>query len=306
MRFDYDTGLRCWALRRYADVHAALKDPQRFAFMPTQGFDESGHTRTLRAAMDTFLQMGCANWRHRLEDLPALPAPEELVSQWIEPWCHAAALQLVTLPSANGERLRMLARKAYESGAFVDAPAADAESQELAAHLPSVLGPLTVQAFVAISQTLAAFLANAAAALLEQRLVYPHTPRALEETLRCCGPSQAVFRYLTESTGGLSKGTRIALLLAEANRDPDRFPDPDRLCFERNASGHLALGYGLHACIGAALIRTAAPVALQHITKLIANVEHFSTEWPAEQRIIRSPSAIRIRELAGREMRYQE
>ena len=306
MRFEYHSGFQCWTLRRYVDVQAALKDPQRFAVSLAKGLDESGHTRTLRMAMDAFLQTHFARWVEHLHEIPQPPTPEELVSQWIAPWCHAAALQLVTVPVDRGDRLRDLARKAFEAGAFLNASSADAESLELDSQLPSALGPLTVQAFVATSQTLAAFLANAAAALFEQNILYSHTPRAFEELLRFAGPSQAQFRYLTEPVGDLSKGTRIALLVAEANRDPDQYLDPDRLDFERQDGGHLAFGYGSHACVGAALIRAAAPVALRRLTELQSTQELVSIEWPEEARAIGSPRSIRIRELASSKLRYRK
>lgn len=298
MRFEYDSRFQCWALRRYADVLAALKDSQRFAYTPWQQFDETAQTRSLRASMDRFPPPVLA------ATLPS-QAICELVSEWIEPWCHAAALQLVTLTTDPGGRLLDLARKAFEAGARLDA-SADAETQHLAAMLPPALGPITVQAFVATSQTLAAFLANAAAALLESGTIYPHTPKALEELMRFAGPSQAQYRFLTESTGELPKGTRIALLLAEANRDPQQFPDPDQLDFERNATGHLAFGYGLHACLGAVLIRASAPVALRQLTPLLQSADLVSIEWPLDPRNIRSPRAIRIRELGPGKVRYQE
>ena len=306
MRFEYHSGFQCWTLRRFVDVQSALKDPQRFAVSLVSDFDESGQTRTLRQAMDTFLETHFNRWVAQLQQISLQPTPEELVSQWIEPWCHAAALQLVTVAVDRGHRLRDLARKAFEAGAFLNAPPAATESQELDAQLPSVLGPLTVQAFIATSQSLAAFLANAAAALFDRNIFYPHTPRALEELLRFAGPSQAQFRYLTETVGDRPKGTRIALLLAEANRDADQFPDPDRLHFTRSDGGHLAFGYGSHACAGAALIRAAAPVILKHLTELQSTSELESIEWPQEARAIRSPIAIRIREPASAKMRYQE
>lgn len=300
MRFEYHSGFQCWALRRYVDVQAALRDPQRFTISLTDGFDEIGHTRTLRLAMDAFLQTRFARWISALDEMPdPTPGPSELVSQWIEPWSHRAALHLVGLSVDRGDRLRNLARRVYAAaGSLEDA------SPELAALLPDTLGSLTVQAFVATSQTLAAFLANAVAALFEQSVVYPHTAKALEELLRFAGPSQAQFRYLSDATQNLAKGTRVALLLAEANRDPEQFEDPDRLDFERNGSRHLAFGLGAHACLGAVLIRAAAPVAFRHLTGIPGVSELESIEWPEGAPIIRSPLAIRIRELGAVNPRF--
>ena len=66
-----------------------------------------------------------------------------------------------------------------------------------------------------------------------------------------------------------SHGTRIpadtpvALLLGSANRDERVFPDPDRFDVAREPRGHLAFGFGPHFCMGAALARLEAKVALE-------------------------------------------
>ena len=52
------------------------------------------------------------------------------------------------------------------------------------------------------------------------------------------------------------------LSLGAANRDPKRFPDPDRLLVRRGDPGHLAFGYGIHRCLGSFLGRLEAEIAL--------------------------------------------
>ncbi|MGC8920494.1 cytochrome P450 [Streptomyces sp. PG2] len=56
-------------------------------------------------------------------------------------------------------------------------------------------------------------------------------------------------------------GESVTVSLPAANRDPLRFPDPDRLDVGRNASGHLAFGHGMHQCIGQNLARTEMRIA---------------------------------------------
>ena len=57
-------------------------------------------------------------------------------------------------------------------------------------------------------------------------------------------------------------GEWVFMAISSANRDPDRFPDPDRLDLRRDTTGHLALGHGIHYCLGASLARMEAEVAL--------------------------------------------
>lgn len=57
-------------------------------------------------------------------------------------------------------------------------------------------------------------------------------------------------------------GETVLLCLAAAHRDPDRFTDPDRFDIDRDAGGHLALGHGIHYCLGAPLARMETEIAL--------------------------------------------
>ena len=58
----------------------------------------------------------------------------------------------------------------------------------------------------------------------------------------------------------------MALLLGSANRDERVFADPDRFDVAREPRGHLAFGFGPHFCMGAALARLEAKVALEALT----------------------------------------
>ncbi|MEV5388566.1 cytochrome P450 [Streptomyces sp. NPDC052721] len=91
--------------------------------------------------------------------------------------------------------------------------------------------------------------------------------RAVEELARYDGPVPlAIRRFPTEDIviGGVTvpAGETVLLSLAAAHRDPRRFTDPDRLDIGRDAAGHLALGHGIHYCLGAPLARMETGIAL--------------------------------------------
>jgi len=85
-------------------------------------------------------------------------------------------------------------------------------------------------------------------------------PAAVEEFLRWDSPVHTTpARYTTEDVeyAGVTipAGSVVCLSLAAANRDPARFDHPDVLRADRDASGHVGFGHGLHHCLGAQLAR---------------------------------------------------
>ncbi|MEU4170854.1 cytochrome P450 [Streptomyces sp. NPDC026665] len=87
------------------------------------------------------------------------------------------------------------------------------------------------------------------------------------ELARYDGPVPlAIRRFPTQdiSIGGVTvpAGDTVLLSLAAAHRDPRRFTDPDRFDINRDATGHLALGHGIHHCLGAPLARMETEIAL--------------------------------------------
>ncbi|WP_328394228.1 cytochrome P450 family protein [Nocardia sp. NBC_00416] len=93
-------------------------------------------------------------------------------------------------------------------------------------------------------------------------------PNAVEEFLRYDGPvNLATIRFTTEpvefSGTTIPAGQFVLVSLIGANRDPERYADADRLDIERDASGHLAFGYGIHHCLGAPLARLEGEIAFR-------------------------------------------
>ncbi|MEU1821117.1 cytochrome P450 [Streptomyces abikoensis] len=100
----------------------------------------------------------------------------------------------------------------------------------------------------------------------------------VEEVSRWDGPTPlAIRRFPVEDMeiGGVTvlAGETVLLSLASANRDPARFPDPDRFDLGRDRSGNLALGHGIHYCLGAALGRMETETALAALLERFENLE---------------------------------
>ncbi|GAA1898121.1 cytochrome P450 [Streptantibioticus ferralitis] len=97
-------------------------------------------------------------------------------------------------------------------------------------------------------------------------------PAAVEEFARWDGPVPlAIRRFPLEDVeiGGVTipAGETVLLSIASANRDPDRFPDPDQLDPRRAQSGNLWFGHGIHHCLGAALARVEAETAIEALLR---------------------------------------
>lgn len=90
-------------------------------------------------------------------------------------------------------------------------------------------------------------------------------PQAVEELLRYLSIAHTGARSALEDVeleGQLiKKGETVTLSIEAADRDPERFPDPDTLDLHRRATGHLAFGHGIHQCLGQQLARVEMQVA---------------------------------------------
>jgi len=103
-------------------------------------------------------------------------------------------------------------------------------------------------------------LGSIAVALLHERVVSlaefraADPARAMDEVVRYASPIHAVARACVADTdvGGVRvrAGQAVTLLLGAANRDPDRFPDPQRVLLGRHPNPHLGFGRGPKSCVG--------------------------------------------------------
>jgi cytochrome P450 len=94
---------------------------------------------------------------------------------------------------------------------------------------------------------------------------------AIEEFLLYDSPIQSAARIAMEDMelGGQSidKGQRVAMIVGAANRDPERFSDPDRLDITREDNRHLPFGFGSHFCLGSALARVEGQITINAVVQ---------------------------------------
>jgi cytochrome P450 len=95
---------------------------------------------------------------------------------------------------------------------------------------------------------------------------------AIEELLRYDGPLEASpERFAREDVaiGGtvIPRGEMVRVVIAAADRDPERFPDPDALDITRTDNKHLAFGKGIHHCLGAPLARMEGQIAIDTLLR---------------------------------------
>jgi len=99
--------------------------------------------------------------------------------------------------------------------------------------------------------------------------------QAVEELLRFESPVQHTARIAPRDVelGGklIRRGAKVVVVLAAANRDPIRFPDPDRLDLLRKDNRHLAFGWAAHFCFGAPLARLEGQIAFNVLLRRLSN-----------------------------------
>lgn len=112
----------------------------------------------------------------------------------------------------------------------------------------------------------------------------------VEEMLRYCSPVQMTGRVpLADIEVGdvvLQKGEFAMLLIGSANRDPDVFSEPETFDISREDNPHLGFGFGIHHCLGAALARLEAQVAISRLLSRTGSLELATDELPYKENIV--------------------
>jgi cytochrome P450 len=102
-------------------------------------------------------------------------------------------------------------------------------------------------------------------------------PNAVEEILRLLPPSQYQGRFSVEDRefegGTIPAGYPVLLVTGAATRDPRAFDRPDEFDIDRPPSVAIALGHGVHSCLGAALARMESRIAIEELAKRFRRLE---------------------------------
>ncbi|SIP90057.1 Cytochrome P450 [Rhizobium sp. RU35A] len=107
------------------------------------------------------------------------------------------------------------------------------------------------------------------------------TERTVEETLRICAPVHIFQRWALEDVEvdgvPFRRGDKVSLILAAANLDPGKFPEPLVFKPERNEGANLSFGAGIHFCIGAPLARLELNIVLPLLFKRLPGLRMAGT-----------------------------
>jgi cytochrome P450 len=168
------------------------------------------------------------------------------------------------------------------------------------------VGNLIIILLVAGNETTTNLLGNAMLALLgdpEQLALLLERPALVpglvEEALRYDAPVQMTFRRCTADTklpaGEIRAGQVVGALIGAANRDGQAFRDPERFEIRRDASRHLAFGFGTHFCLGAPLARLEARVAFETLLPHLRGCVRREAELEyTPSLLLRGPRRLRI------------
>jgi cytochrome P450 len=181
--------------------------------------------------------------------------------------------------------------------------AAEEEGEKLS---DEELRSTVVLLFVAGHETTTNLIGNGTVALLRQRHEWDRlvadpslAPGAVEEVLRYDGPVHVTARTTTVpvTIGGVDvePGQGLITLLAAANRDPGRFPDPDRLDITRPDNHHLTFSHGIHYCLGAALARLEGQEVFKALTQRFPTLELTEEPVHREHFVLRGYQGVQVR-----------
>ncbi len=121
-----------------------------------------------------------------------------------------------------------------------------------------------------------------------------------DELLRHDGTVQLAGRFATTDVAfsgtTIPAGDSIFVMLGAANRDPDRYPEPDRIDFTREKAQPLAFGGGVHLCLGAPLARLELEIVFRKLAERFESIELGGELPPHRDRLtLRAPTAVPLK-----------
>lgn len=303
----FDDLLRAWVLSGHSDVLAAFRSSSLSPIGPnskatSEPGNESSHLKMREETREALSPAQLRSWRECLTPLvytlaDSLPADQsvDLVAKYARPSCLALAAMVTGIDPHDAGRLEKIAEpiSAFAAEPYDQVLRSCSKTAKVELRSSFQPGPefLRDSGFVALAHTMPRLLANAWFALLQhpQQWSILHrepglTEQAIEELLRYAGLPRILFRRANKDIDlngfHIRKGERIILRIIAANRDPDRFSNPDRVDVTRGGAGQLTLGAGPHSCVGASLIRMAAVTISRPLLEQFARVNLVeSVEW---------------------------
>lgn len=285
----FDSHLDAWVFSSHADLLAAFNDARLVPGgrepaggekgPPAEQTDENEHLKMRASTREALLPERLRTWREQLSSdanslTDRLPAAEpiEMMSVYARPLCLAFAAIVTGISFEDAEQLDHSARIVSTATAAPEHDLSREGATEANARLREFFrsGPESLRdsGFVGLSQTLPCLLGNAWYALTRHPAQWRHLhlrpelmDQAIEELLRYAGTVRTIKRTAAtdlEVNGcQLRKGERVVLQIEAANRDPQRFSQPERVDCTRRDVGHFTFGAGSHSCVAANLIRMA-------------------------------------------------
>jgi cytochrome P450 len=293
--------LRGWMVFRDPPAHTRLRDPVRRAFTPRR---LEGLVPTIERTAAELLHAVEGRGGGDLRALYAGPLPALVIADLLgvprqdrdafQHWSDDLA-RVVFAAESPGLAVEAAVRATDRfTGYFTDLvadrrrhPGDDLVSALALASGPGapepaeLVGACTLLLFAG-HETTAGLIANGVSVLLDdddarRRLAGDGTawPSAVEELLRLEGPTKVMVRKVAADAPTdapwhgveLRPGDTVFLAILAADRDPAVFVEPDRLDVAREPNPHLGFGWGLHHCLGAALARLEARIALQRLVE---------------------------------------
>ena len=122
---------------------------------------------------------------------------------------------------------------------------------------------------------------------------------AFEEALRWESAVQTFFRTTAVDTQiaghAIPADTKVLCMLAAANRDHRKWPDPERYDIQRRPSGHMAMGTGIHGCVGQAVARLEGELVLSAVARKVKRIEPAGTHTRRLNNTLRAFATLPLR-----------